>query len=87
MQAGVVRSFSTQRKVRTGIHVIWTNDALADGRPDGMTRRPNGWQGTEFSNLQTVQNLLATLLNSEILVKEHHYKEVILSNRMQPITN
>jgi len=26
--------------------------------PDGMTRRPDGWQGTEFSDLQTVQNLL-----------------------------
>jgi hypothetical protein len=28
------------------------------GRPDGMTRLPDGWQGTEFSDLQTVQNLL-----------------------------
>jgi hypothetical protein len=26
--------------------------------PDGMIRRPGGWQVTEFSNLQTVQNLL-----------------------------
>jgi hypothetical protein len=52
-----------------------------------MTRHPDGWQGTEFFDLQTVQNLLETLLNSGILVKEHHYKEVILSNRMQPITN
>jgi hypothetical protein len=29
--------------------VLWT-----DGRPDGMTRCPDGWQGTEFSALQTV---------------------------------
>jgi len=29
-----------------------------------------------------VQNLLEALLNSEILVKKHHYNKVILSNRM-----
>jgi len=23
-------------------------------RPDGMTRRPDDWQGTEFSDLQIV---------------------------------
>jgi hypothetical protein len=56
-------------------------------RPDGMTRRPDGWQGTEFSDLQTVQNLLETLLNSGIFFKKHLYKEVILSKRMWPITN
>jgi hypothetical protein len=33
------------------------------GRPDGMTGRQDGWQGTEFSDLQTVQNLLETLLD------------------------
>jgi hypothetical protein len=37
--------------------------------------------------LQTVQSLLEALLNSGILVKKHLYKEVILSNRMWPITN
>jgi len=52
-----------------------------------MTRRPNGWQGTEFSDLQTVQNLPETLLNSGIPVKKHDYNEVILSNRMGPLTN
>jgi len=52
--------------------VLWTA-----GRPDGMTRRSNGWQGIEFSDLQTVQNLLETLLNSGIPVKKHLYKEVI----------
>jgi hypothetical protein len=57
------------------------------GRPDGMTSCLDGWQGTEFSDLQTVQNLLETLLNSEISNKKHLYKEVILSNRMWPITN
>jgi hypothetical protein len=32
----------------------------ADERPDGMARRPDGWQGTEISNLQTVQNIWNT---------------------------
>jgi hypothetical protein len=31
---------------------LWT-----DERPDGMTRRPDDWQGTDFSVLQTVQNI------------------------------
>jgi hypothetical protein len=62
--------------------VLWTA-----GRPDGIKRRSDGWQGTEFSDLQTVQNLLETLLNSGIPVKMHHYNEVILSNKMRPITN
>jgi hypothetical protein len=57
------------------------------GHLDDMTRRLDGWQGTKFSDLQTVQNLLETLLNSRIPVKKHHYNEVILSNRMRPITN
>jgi hypothetical protein len=56
-------------------------------RPDGMTRHPDGWQGTNFFDLQTVLNLLETLKNSGIAVKKHLYKEVILSNRMWPITN
>jgi hypothetical protein len=60
---------------------------LIDERPDGMTRCPDGWQGTKFSDLQTVQNLLEALLNSGIPVKQHHYNEVILSNKMWPITN
>jgi hypothetical protein len=57
--------------------MLWTA-----GHPDGMTRCPDGWQGIEFSDLQTVQNLLEALLNSRIPVKKHHYNEVILSNRM-----
>jgi imidazolonepropionase-like amidohydrolase len=62
--------------------MLWT-----DGRPDGMTRRSDGCQGTEFSDLQTVQNVLKALLKSGIPVKKHLYKEVILTNRMKPITN
>jgi len=58
-----------------------------DGRLDGMTRRPNGWQGTKFFALQIMQNLLKALLNSGIPIKKYLYKEVILSNKMWPITN
>jgi hypothetical protein len=58
----------------------WTTE-----HPDWMTRRPDGWQGTEIFDLQIVQNLLETLLNSGIPDKKHLYKEVILSNRMWPI--
>jgi hypothetical protein len=58
---------------------LWTNE-----HPDGMARRPDDWQGTEIFDLQTVLNLLEALLNSGISVQKHHYKEVILSNRMQP---
>jgi hypothetical protein len=62
--------------------MLWT-----DGHLDGIPCRPDGLQGTKFSDLQTVQNLLEELLNSGIPVKKHLYKEVILSNRMWPITN
>jgi len=61
---------------------LWTNE-----HPDGMARRPDDWQGTEIFDLQTVLNLLEALLNSGISVQKHHYKEVILSNRMQPKYN
>lgn len=105
MQVRAVRSFSTQRMVQTGIHVIRMDDTLvwcAFGWNDTSSWRLmlldswasgrystsfDGWQGTEFFDLQTVQNLLETLLNSGIPVKKHHYKELILSNRMRPISN
>jgi len=57
------------------------------GRPNGMTRRLDGWQGNKFFDLKTVPNLLKILLNSEIPIKKHYYDELILSNRMRPITN
>jgi len=87
MQATVVWSFSTQMKVRTGIDVIRTDDALvwsasgwydtSSGRlmlwiagcPDDMTRRPDGWQGTEFSDLQTVQIFWKHFWIAESLLK------------------
>jgi hypothetical protein len=53
-------------------------------RPNEMTRRPDGWQGTKISDLRTVQSPQETLLNSGIPVKKHHYIEVISYNKMQP---
>jgi len=93
MQAGAVRSFATQRKVRTGIHVVRTDDALVwcasgqyvtsserlmhwtAGHPDGMKRRPDGWQGIEFVDLQTVQNLLEHFWIAESLIKSNFTKK------------
>jgi hypothetical protein len=48
---GPDRKFSSSGRYDTsfGRLVLW-----ADGCPDGMTRRPDSWQGTEFSALQTV---------------------------------
>jgi len=51
-----------QMSVQTENHVVRTDDALVcrasglmelwtDERPDGMTHRPNSWQGTEISDL------------------------------------
>jgi hypothetical protein len=82
-----VRMMLWQKGVRTGIHVLRTDDTLdswVSRRDDTSSGR---WRGTEFSDLQTVQNLLEALMNSRIPVKRHHYNEVILSNRMWPITN
>jgi hypothetical protein len=45
--------------------------------PDVKTRRPDGWQGTNFFDLQTVQKLSEALLNSGIPVEKHLYKEVV----------
>jgi hypothetical protein len=36
------RTFLAQWRVRTEMHVVWTDDAWSDWRPDGMARRPNG---------------------------------------------
>jgi hypothetical protein len=66
----------------SGRMMVWTV-----GRPDGMTRRPDGWQGTEFFWLVNCTESFGSTLNSGIPVEKHLYKEVILSNRMWPITN
>jgi hypothetical protein len=78
---------------RRKVLVVRTNDALTVERSDGILRRPDGCKGSNSFDLESVQNLLETLLwnedskNNWIPDNKHHYKEVILSNRMQPITN
>jgi len=52
-----------------------------DEHPDGITRRPDGWQGTEISNLYNSAESSETLLNSGIPIKKHLYIQVILSNQ------
>jgi hypothetical protein len=42
------RNFSTQWRVRTKMHVVRTDDAWSDWRPDGMARRPNGWNSGQM---------------------------------------
>jgi len=71
-------SFFIQWRVRTETHVVRTNDARSVGRPDGMARRPDGWQGTDFSDLQ---NLLKHFWKAESLFKQNLYIQVILSKQ------
>jgi hypothetical protein len=61
---------------------LWTNE-----RPDGMARRPDGWQGTEISDLQTVQNLLKYFWIVESLLKSIFTYNWFCPIRMRPITN
>jgi hypothetical protein len=66
----------------SGRMMLWTI-----WRPDGISRRPDCWQGTRFFWLVDCAESSESTLNSGIPVKKHHYKEVILSNKMWPITN
>jgi hypothetical protein len=47
MQVGTVRRFSTQSKV-------WMDDAWTVERSGGISRRPDGCKGSDFSDLKTV---------------------------------
>jgi hypothetical protein len=42
------RTFSTQWRVRTEMHVVRTDDAWSDWRPDGMSRHPDGWNSGQM---------------------------------------
>jgi hypothetical protein len=46
-----------------------------------MTRRPDGWQGPEISDLYNNAESSETLLNSGIPIKKPLYIQVILSNQ------
>jgi hypothetical protein len=42
------RTFSTQWRVRTEMHDVRTDDTWSYWRPDGMARRPNGWNSGQM---------------------------------------
>jgi hypothetical protein len=42
------RNFSTQWRVRTKVHVVRTNDAWSDCRPNGMARCPDRWNSGQM---------------------------------------
>jgi hypothetical protein len=42
------RNFSTRWRVRTEMHVVQTDDAWSDWRPDGMARRPDRWNSGQI---------------------------------------
>jgi hypothetical protein len=46
-----------------------------------MARRPDGWQGIDFSWLVNCAESSEILLNSGISVEKHLYIQVILSNQ------
>jgi hypothetical protein len=67
--------------VRTVWHIVQIDRIVTDGRPNEMTHRPDGWQGTE--NLLTLKHLWVVESLWNIF-----YKQVFLSNhRMRPKTN
>jgi hypothetical protein len=42
------KTFSTQWRVRTEMHVVRTDDAWSDWCPDGMARRPDKWNSGQM---------------------------------------
>jgi hypothetical protein len=42
------RTFSTQWRVRTEMHVVQTDDARSDWCSDGMARRLDGWNSGQM---------------------------------------
>jgi hypothetical protein len=78
---------------RQKVLIVRTNDAWIVEQLDGISRHPDGCKGSDFSDLESVHNLLETFLWKWRLWKywtpdkKHHYMKVILSNKMQSITN
>jgi hypothetical protein len=88
------RTFSTQWRVRTEVHVVRTDDARYDWRSDGMACRPDGWNSCEMSvqtgwldsldgwqgtEIFTVQSLLRELWIVKSLFITSFHIQVILS--------
>jgi hypothetical protein len=44
------RTFSTQWRVQTERHVFWTDDSWSVWSPDGMVRRPDGWNSDKWAS-------------------------------------
>jgi hypothetical protein len=42
------RTFLTQWRVRTEVHVVLTDDAWSDWRSDSMACRPDGWNSGQM---------------------------------------
>jgi hypothetical protein len=102
MQAGVVRSFSTQGKVwtessrhldgwcyehfgvLTKIHIVRTDSALNSWASRWYGTSSGRLTGNRIFWLVNWAESSVSTLNSGSPVKKHHYKEVILSNRMWP---
>jgi hypothetical protein len=71
------------------------DDALTVERPGRISRHLNGFKGSDSSDLESacaessrsITLNKKTLKMTKFLFKKHHYIVVILSNRMQPITN
>jgi hypothetical protein len=47
---------------RWKVLVVRTDNALTVERPDGISRHPDGCKGSDFSYLESVQNLLEVTL-------------------------
>jgi len=45
------RVWTEMHVVRTEMHVVRTDDAWSDWRPDGMARRPDGWNSGQMGIL------------------------------------
>jgi hypothetical protein len=49
-----------RRRSELKVLVVRTDDTLTVERPDGISCRPDGCKGSDFSDLESVQNLLKT---------------------------
>jgi hypothetical protein len=61
------RSFTIQRRVRTEIHIVQTNDAWFVGHLDGMARRQDGWSCGQIS-VRTGWHVVRTVVKELIFL-------------------
>jgi hypothetical protein len=60
---------ASQHRGRFGqkVLVVWKDDAWTVKSPDGISRRPDGCKGSDFFDLESLQNLLETYLKRRLL--------------------